>query len=87
MGRRFRIRVEGGAIQFVYEDELADVLELGVHEIHRVSFVEPWANAASPVAAWHADMSPVGGPKLGPFQYREQALEAEREWLAQNRGL
>jgi hypothetical protein len=30
---------------------------------------------------WWADLGPVSGPKLGPFDRRSQALEAEREWL------
>jgi hypothetical protein len=28
-----------------------------------------------------ADLSPVGGTKLGPFDRRSEALDAERVWL------
>ena len=28
-----------------------------------------------------ADLSPVGGPMLGPFSKRSQALNAEQDWL------
>ncbi|EMB17938.1 hypothetical protein RE6C_01332 [Rhodopirellula europaea 6C] len=30
---------------------------------------------------WTADLSPVGGPVLGPFALRSEAIEAEIEWL------
>ena len=30
---------------------------------------------------WWADLSPVHGPRLGPFGVRSQALDAERLWL------
>ena len=30
---------------------------------------------------WWADMGPVGGPVLGPFGTRGEALQAERGWL------
>jgi hypothetical protein len=34
---------------------------------------------------WHADLSPVGGPKLAGFETRQAALDAEVEWLNTNR--
>jgi hypothetical protein len=34
---------------------------------------------------WLADMSPVGGPTLGPFATRSEALAAEEAWLVENR--
>ena len=33
---------------------------------------------------WWADMSPVGGPSLGPYRHRSEALAAEVEWLEDN---
>jgi hypothetical protein len=32
---------------------------------------------------WWADLAPVNGPRLGPFPFacRQQALDAERQWL------
>jgi hypothetical protein len=50
--------------------------ELGTLQITRASHVEPDA-----LGRWWAELSPVGGPKLGPFVYRSEALEAERMWL------
>jgi hypothetical protein len=35
---------------------------------------------------WTADMSPVGGPVLGPFATRTEALQKETEWLDQRLG-
>ena len=45
-----------------------------------------------PIADWTrrwrgphvADLRPVGGPVLGPFQSRERALLAESAWLSDN---
>ena len=61
------------------ELEKLDLAALGTMEIRRASHVEPDA-----VGAWWADLSPVGGPKLGPHTRRSAALEAELTWLQQN---
>ena len=53
--------------------------ELGRLTISRGSQVEP-----TDAGYWTADLSPVGGPLLGPFESRSAALAAEREWLEQN---
>ena len=33
---------------------------------------------------WHADLRPVGGPVLGPFDRRSEALAAEVAWLEEH---
>ena len=33
---------------------------------------------------WRADLSPVGGPQLGPFRRRSEALRAEAAWLVEH---
>ena len=33
---------------------------------------------------WQADMGPVGGPILSPFDTRQEALAAEHKWLEAN---
>ena len=68
------IQPDGNA-KCVY-DEAIDVNELGVVAISRGSHVEPDVRGT-----WVADMSPVGGPTLGPFHCRSEALMAERRWL------
>ena len=67
-----------GNMRCVY-DEALPLAELGRLTIARGSHVEP--NAAG---LWTAGLSPVGGPLLGPFATRSEALTAEREWLEQN---
>lgn len=70
---------EDGRLAFVWDDELAPLAQAGKAEICRASHVEPTADAH-----WVADMSPVGGPPLGPFALRAQAIDAERAWLAEH---
>lgn len=65
-----------GEVRCVY-DESIDLRQLGSLTIERASHVEPM-----PDGSWQADLSPVGGPVLGPFARRTAALAAEQEWLA-----
>ncbi len=64
-----------GQLRFVY-DEAIDLTALGQPVIRRASYVEPDADGR-----WSADMQPVNGPVLGPFDRRSEALAAERAWL------
>jgi hypothetical protein len=64
-----------GTLRCVY-DELLDLRGLGEVTITRGSHVEP-----DEQGDWFADLSPVQGPKLGPFARRSDALAAERRWL------
>lgn len=74
---------EDGTITFVYSDDLAAVfVEEHDQRTVRASFVEPCAGGG-----WTADMSLSRGPSLGPFVTRQDALEAERAWLSENRDL
>lgn len=57
-------------------DETIDLTTLGELTIRRGSHVEP-----DEAGQWWADLSPVDGPRLGPFERRSQALDAERVWL------
>jgi hypothetical protein len=65
-----------GRIRAIYAEEIA-LAALGRPEIARASHVEP-----GPDGRWHADLSPVRGPVLGPFDRRSEALDAELAWLA-----
>ena len=69
----------GGDVRCIYGEEL-DLREFGKLQITRASHVEPDRDGF-----WWADMGPVGGPVLGPFKNRTEALQAEREWLANYR--
>jgi hypothetical protein len=64
-----------GQVRALYTDDL-DLATLGRPVIRRASHVEP-----GPDGRWSADLRPVGGPVLGPFDRRSQALEAEQDWL------
>ncbi len=68
----------GGRVRCLY-GEAVDLTRLGVLSIRRASQVEPDGKGA-----WWADMSPVGGPRLGPFAQRSLALAAEEAWLERN---
>ena len=65
-----------GTARCVYGEDL-DLRLLGEVQIRRASHVEPGA-----AGRWWADLSPVGGPRLGGFEVRSEALEAEAAWLA-----
>ena len=68
------VGVDGG-VRCIY-DESRDLRALGRLKITRASHVEP-----DTAGMWWADMGPVGGPVLGPFRTRGEALLAERGWL------
>lgn len=68
-----------GRIRMLYDERL-DLRMLGRASIRRASHVEP-----TQVGEWTADMGPSGGPVLGPFRLRSQALEEEAVWLKTNR--
>lgn len=67
-----------GTARFIWDDELGRVArELGAVNVTRASHVEWDASAGG----WMADLSPVGGPNLGPFDDRAEALRREVAWL------
>jgi hypothetical protein len=66
-----------GGVRCIY-DEALDLREIGKLQITRASHVEPDAEGY-----WWADMGPSGGPVLGPYGSRSEALGAERGWLEQ----
>ena len=64
-----------GTVRCVY-GEAIPLADLGDLTIRRASHVEP-----DEAGRWWADLTPVGGPVLGPFDRRSAALEAEAAWL------
>ena len=66
-----------GHMRFIHDDELNPLLGEGDATIERASHVEPVGTQ------WQADLSPVGGPTLGLFSTRADALKAEIAWLEQ----
>jgi len=67
----------GGGVRCLY-GEAIPLVSLGALSIARASHVEPGHDG------WYADLAPSGGPKLGPFPLRSQALRAEEAWLEEN---
>jgi hypothetical protein len=67
-----------GRVRGVFGEEI-DLAALGMPRITRASHVEPDADGR-----WLADLAPVGGPVLGPFVRRFEALNAEVAWLEEN---
>ena len=67
-----------GEIRCIYHEEL-EFKVLGQARITRASHVEPTADGR-----WTADLTPVGGPVLGPFARRTVALAAEHAWLVRH---
>ena len=67
-----------GKVCCIY-DESIDLHAIGKPQIQRASHVEPDSKGR-----WIADLDPVSGPKLGPFDKRTVALAAEVQWLRDN---
>ena len=74
---RLRIAVDG-KINAIHHDSIA-WKNFGAVSIERASYVEPTA-----AGDWIVDLSPVGGPTLGPFMTRSEGLAEELYWLEQH---
>ena len=85
-----------GTVRGVYSPIVDKITKaLGDPVTQRASHVEPtnelsdkaaqwlWDNKEEPVLPdkWWADMLPVEGPVLGPYDTREEALDEEVKWL------
>lgn len=69
-----------GNVRHVHVDALIEMdLRLGDRRVARASHVEPDEDGY-----WTADLSPVGGPVLGPFVTRAEALACELNWIERN---
>ena len=64
-----------GRVRCLYAEQI-DLAALGDLRIARASHVE-----ANSDGHWHADLRPLLGPVLGPFQRRSEALQAEQAWI------
>jgi hypothetical protein len=71
-----QLRVDlNGNIHCLY-DESIDLSALGRLSIRRAGRVEPDRSGQ-----WWADLSPLKGPRLGPYRRRSKALAAEETWV------
>jgi hypothetical protein len=71
-----------GTVQFIHSDAAMRLARTvaGTPVIRRASHVEPVPGTAQ----WTADMAPVGGPVLGPFDTHQEALDQEVIWLKEH---
>ena len=67
-----------GHVRLIYS-ELLPLDALGVVRIVRASYVEP-----DEQGQWWADLALSRGPRLGPFDFKSAALQAETDWLSRN---
>ena len=67
-----------GVARAIYSEEI-DLRSLGRPRIVRARHVEPDTDGG-----WLADLGPVDGPVLGPFDSRSEALDAEDALLDAN---
>ncbi len=67
-----------GVVRGIYAEAI-DLSQLGHMAIRRASHVEP-----DGAGRWWADLTPIGGPTLGPFDRRNEALVAELAWLEEH---
>lgn len=77
--KEMQVVISKDKIRFVYSDDLLGLTQQGKPTIKRASHVEPHEEG------WKADLRPVNGPVLGPFQKRSEALAEEVKWLKENR--
>lgn len=89
MDDEYDILIDDTGVHFVYADALAEIFADESLRTRRVSTVEPATESGVFGNEWVADMTLAGasGVILGPFQTREQALKAERDWLRTEKGL
>ena len=71
-----RLRIDPSGVVHAVYDEMLDLSTLGDVSIWRASHIEPDGDGR-----WWSDLSPVNGPRLGPFVRRSEALAAEVCWL------
>lgn len=71
---KFAVEADG-AVVTIYDDCHADLFDESSVTVTRASHVEPSEGG------WSADMTPVGGSILGPYRLRQEALDAEVEYL------
>jgi hypothetical protein len=70
-----------GNVVTIFDDQLSELVANGGSIVtRRASHVEPELDGG----LWSADLSPVNGPTFTGFRTRQEALDAELEWLSKN---
>jgi len=74
--KTIKLVVKGGVIKSIYDDALVPLFDQAESvNTRRASNVEPDGSK------WQADLSPVGGPTLTGFTTRQEALDAEVQYI------
>ena len=79
--RRQELTLSIGAdakLRFIYDDAARFLLDQGEATVRRASHVEPDGTN------WKVDLTPMNGPVLCGFRYRQTALDFEMDWLKKN---
>ena len=71
-----QLRIDRGGMVTCLYGEAIDLAALGDVSLCRASHVEPDGDGR-----WWVDLAPSGGPRLGPYRRRSEALAAEAAWL------
>ena len=77
--KTIQLRLRGDTIRHIYSDDLLSLASQGKAVTARASHVEPGNGG------WMVDLTPVNGPIMGPYPRRDEALNAEVEWLNANK--
>jgi hypothetical protein len=76
LSKQIKLVVKSGVITSIYDDALVSLFaDAATVNTSRASNVEPDG------AGWMADLAPVGGPILKGFTTRQDALDAEVQYL------
>lgn len=84
--KQLKLIVKNGVITSIYDDALVPLMnEAERVSTERASHVEPhqceWSDGRS---YWQADLSPVDGPMLTGFTTKQEALDAEVQYINQH---
>ena len=80
--KQLKLVIKAGQIRSIYDDALTAMFPSATVEIKRASHVEPVRGLLG--TTWAADLSPVNGPILQAFPTRQEALDAEAQYINQH---
>lgn len=80
--KKIKLCILNGELKTIHTDKLLPLFnKLGNASIKRASYVEPIDGTTN----WSVDLSLVGGPIMGPFTTRDEAISIEIDWLLKNK--
>lgn len=76
--KQLKLVAKNGELHAIYDDALVPLFDGASVAVRRASHVEPQGRH------WYADLRPVGGPVLNHFKTRQEALDAEVQYINQH---